>query len=115
MKKIGFFNRLFGILKWKFGKYHYRIQLVSNNPKPENIQKGIVYVVGGKEYIKWAYIKCPDGCGDIIMLNLSRKNSAIWKVKQDKIGRVSIKPSIHKLDGCKSHFWIKKGNILWAS
>lgn len=114
MKKLSFINRIIGYFQWKFGKFQYRTKLVSDNPKPEEVEINIVYVVGGRNYVKWAYLRCPDNCGEIIMLNLSEKIKPLWRVKQDKKGRVTIHPSIHKLDGCKSHFWIKKGNLIWS-
>ena len=114
MKKLSFLNKIIGYLQWKFGKFEVKTELITNNPKPEDIKSNIVYVVGGDDYEKWAYLKCPDNCGEVIMLNLSKSKDPSWTVKQDKKGRVTIHPSIHKLDGCKSHFWIKKGNIIWV-
>ena len=48
------------------------------------------------------------------MLNLSKNKKPLWKVKFDDKGRVTIHPSIHKLDGCESHFWIINGMIKWC-
>lgn len=114
MRNLGIINRLISYFKWKFGKYQYRIKIVNDNPKPENINNNIIYVVGGKDYVKWAYLKCPDNCGETIMLNLSKSKSPSWSISQDKYGRTNISPSINKKDGCKSHFWIKKGNVNWV-
>jgi len=114
MKRLSWLNNIIGVFKWKFGLYKYRVELISDNPVSEEINDNVVYVVGGKDYVKWAYLKCPDNCGKDIMLNLSENREPSWKVKRDKIGRVTLHPSIHKLDGCKSHFWIKKGKLKWA-
>lgn len=114
MKKISFINRIVGYFQWKFGKFQYRAELVNNNPNPEEVKGNIVYIVGGDDYVKWAYLRCPDNCGENIMLNLSKNKKPSWTVKQDKKGRVTIHPSVDKLDGCKSHFWIKNGSLIWT-
>jgi hypothetical protein len=95
-------------------KFQFKVECIPSNPNPDNLQKDLVYVVGEKKYKKWAYLKCPCGCEDIIMLSLNKKEFPSWSVKKDKIGRASISPSIHKLDGCKSHFLIKKGKLIWV-
>jgi len=99
---------------WNYKQFQYKIEIIANNPNPDNIEKNIVYVVGGKEYVKWAYLRCPCGCNDLIMLSLNKKNFPSWSVKQDRLGRASISPSINKLNGCKSHFLIKKGKLIWT-
>lgn len=114
MKNISFINRIIGYFQWKFGKFQFRVALVKNNPNPEDIKANIVYIVGGGNYVKWAYLRCPDNCGDNIMLNLSVNRKPLWSVVQDKKGRATIYPSIYKLDGCKSHFWIKNGKLIWT-
>jgi hypothetical protein len=92
----------------------YRIKLISDNPRSEKLKNNIIYVVGTKNYIKWAYIKCPCGCKEPIMLSLNKNEFPSWRIKQDCIGRASISPSIHRTEGCKSHFWIKRGKVRWA-
>lgn len=114
MKKLNWLQKLREYIFWWFGKFQYRSKVLPDNPISENIQSDIVYIVGGEDYVKWAYFKCPDGCGDTIMLSLSPNKRPSWKIKQDGRGRVSLYPSINKQDGCKSHFWLKKGKIKWA-
>ena len=114
MKQINFFQLCISSLLWDMKIIKYKIQLIPDNPRPEKLKKNIVHVVGNKNYIKWAYIKCPCGCKEIIMLSLNKAEFPSWEIKRDWIGRVSISPSIHRIEGCKSHFWIKKGNLKWT-
>ena len=99
---------------WKFKQFQYKVELIPTNPNPENLKKDIVYVVCENKYEKWAYIKCPCGCNESIMLSLNKNNFPSWSIKQDKLGRATILPSIKKIDGCKSHFLIKNGRLIWA-
>lgn len=101
-------------LLWRFKQFQFKVEIIPNNPNPDILKKNIVYVVGEKKNIKWAYLKCPCGCNDTIMLSLDKSNFPSWSVKQDNLGRATISPSINKLDGCRSHFLIKKGKLIWA-
>lgn len=99
---------------WNFDCFQYKVKIIADNPMDDEIEKNIIYVVGiPDKYIKWAYLKCPCGCQDIIMLSLDTKQFPSWVVKQSKFGQATIFPSIDKLDGCKSHFWIKRGKVIW--
>lgn len=99
---------------WSFKQFQYKVEIIPDNPNPDILKKNIVYVVGDKGFVKWAYLKCPCGCNDSIMLSLNKISYPSWSVKQDKLGRATISPSIHKLEGCKSHFLIKRGKLVWA-
>jgi len=94
------------------GLNQFKVIYLSDNPKHEDVKLNTIYIVGGKDYVKWLYLKCPDNCGENIILNLSQSKRPVWKISFDKLGRISIYPSIHKLDGCLSHFWINKGKII---
>ena len=67
----------------------------------KNIQEGIVYVCREDEK---AYLKCPCGCGDVLTLNLIPDTHPGWTISGN-----SIKPSINRIIGCRSHFTITNG------
>lgn len=98
---------------WKNKHFQYKLEILPDNPNPDRLQNNIVYVVGERKYIKWAYLKCPCGCNETIMLSLNKKGHPSWSVDQDKFGRASIYPSINRLEGCKSHFYVKRGKLIW--
>jgi len=115
MKKLSRGVRLVRDILWTLNIFQYKVELISDNPNTDLLQNRIIYVVGNEKYVKWAYLKCPSNCDDVIMLSLIKSNGPSWRISQDKLGRPTIYPSIHKLDGCKSHFWIRSGKINWAS
>lgn len=114
MNQLNFIMKKVRDILWSYKKFQYKVEIVPDNPNPDTLNDNIVYVVGGKKYTKWAYLKCPCGCNDTIMLSLDRKKDPSWSVKQDKLGQATIFPSINKLDGCRSHFFIKKGRLIWV-
>lgn len=89
------------------------VEYIDDNPDIGKIPEGKLIVVGVKnKYAKWAYMKCPSGCGEIIMLSLQKNDIPSWKLKVSKKNLPTLSPSIWKLDGCKSHFLLRKGEII---
>ena len=73
---------------------------------PDKLDPGIVY--HNKEF-EIAALLCPCGCGHRISL-LVPDSHQIYSEN----GLVTIEPSISVCDStCKSHFYIKSGNIKW--
>jgi hypothetical protein len=57
-------------------------------------------------------IRCPDGCGENITVNLDSRTGPAWKLYQSKRGR-TLFPSVWKDSGCKSHFILWNDLIYW--
>ena len=103
--------------------YNYLSALFRNNLKfktvivddiPEKCKKGIIYIVD-EDNPWYAVLECPCGCNEIIRLCLQDNVSPSWKLKRHKIdGTVSLKPSVCRTTGCRSHFFISKGKIDWC-
>jgi hypothetical protein len=83
-------------------------------PDQKALVPGLLHVVGGNGYRKWAYFKCPCGCGAPIMLSLSTTRRPSWQVEIDWLDRPTIEPSVWQTDGCHSHFWVEQGRITWV-
>jgi hypothetical protein len=37
-----------------------------------------------------------------------------WTLSVDASGRPTLRPSVWRTTGCKSHFWIRNGQTVWA-
>jgi hypothetical protein len=83
------------------------------NPTRESPPPRRIIVVGGLGYRKWAYLRCPCGCGEVIMLSLANSRGPRWNVKVYWFGRPTIEPSVRQTTGCYSHFWIRGGLVDW--
>jgi hypothetical protein len=101
-------------LKKKKNKKRYTAVISSDIPSAESIEEGIMVIVGGANFVKWVYFKCPCGCGDVLLLSLMKSIKPNWKLKADQFTLPTIYPSVWKNDGCKSHFWIRKGRVIWV-
>lgn len=89
-------------------------EVVETNPSREAVRTGRMTIVGGPGYQKWAYFRCPCGCGEVIMLPLVQSRHPRWTVTVDHDGRPSVEPSVRQVSGCLSHFLIRQGQIVWC-
>ena len=81
---------------------------------PEQIATGLIYLVG--DGVPWSVmLVCPCGCNQTIALSLIPNDRPRWRAREHQDGSVSISPSIWRTKGCKSHFFVKKGRIVWAT
>lgn len=81
---------------------------------PEELAIRTLYLVG-EECCPWAAaLICPCGCGATINLSLLRGDDPSWVASVDAKGRPSIHPSIWRVRGCRSHFHLRQGRIIWA-
>lgn len=83
-------------------------------PAPEKLRSGTAVVVGPMERPKWVTLQCPSGCGTPLLLSLNPDRKPRWAVTFDWLGRPSISPSVHRMDGCRCHFWVRKGRVEWC-
>jgi hypothetical protein len=81
---------------------------------PKSIEDHVIYIISSGGHKKWIQLRCPCGCGEIILLNLSSSRRPTWRVRTTYLGRVTISPSIWRTEGCKSHFFIRDGKIDWC-
>jgi hypothetical protein len=58
-------------------------------------------------------MRCPCGCGESIELALIPEATPRWKLSLEQ-NRPSLSPSVWKRDGCRSHFFLKKGRVVWV-
>jgi len=56
---------------------------------------------------------CPDGCGEVITINLDGRAGKAWQY-YDRGGDVSLFPSVWRDSGCKSHFILWRSRIYWC-
>lgn len=57
---------------------------------------------------------CPCGCGETIELMLMKGVSPRWDIRTGHRGRPTLHPSVWVQTGCRSHFWVKDGRVIWC-
>jgi hypothetical protein len=58
-------------------------------------------------------ICCPDGCGELLTINLDERTGPAWSLYRSSRG-VTLYPSVWRESGCKSHFIVWHDTILWC-
>lgn len=86
--------------------------------KVEDIQDeyeyGKLYLVGTNGVFWLTVFHCPCGCGELLELLLVDGASPNWTAELIDESYVDLSPSIWKIHGCKSHFFIKNNRVLWV-
>lgn len=84
-------------------------------PARDTLRHGEAVLVSSGRTAKWLSLPCPCGCGVPYLLSLSPSRRPRWSVSTDWLARPTVTPSVRRLDGCRSHFWIASGEIHWCS
>lgn len=63
----------------------------------------------------WAVaFRCPCGCGKRLELLLIDEAKPNWSIMIGKSGKPTLHPSVWLKGGCKSHFWLRDGKVIWV-
>ncbi|WP_180103916.1 DUF6527 family protein [Acinetobacter sp. YH12134] len=81
---------------------------------PQKMPIRSIVIVAEDDEIWCAGLKCPCGCGYTIELPIIREAKPRWDVNINSDNLISLYPSVFLKKGCKSHFWIKNGKIIWC-
>lgn len=108
-----FIRRVKAGLSWYFRRY--TLKNLEDLPEERNIRNYFIYWVGERHY-KWCLVfRCPCGCREVIYLNLLTTSRPSWQLINNNKRTCSITPSINRVKGCRSHFFVKEGRIIWAN
>jgi hypothetical protein len=58
-------------------------------------------------------IKCPDGCGEVISVNLDPRTGPAWKFFQ-RSNNLTLYPSVWRESGCRAHFILWNNRLVWC-
>lgn len=99
---------------WLLFERPYKVIVVEDDTPPEKVRSKRIYLAH-EDGEDWAVaLRCPCGCGARLELMLLPEVKPHWKLQVDKNGVPSLKPSVWRETGCQSHFWLKKGRIIWC-
>jgi len=110
MKK--WFKKIGDELGWLF-RERYAIAEVTD--LPEVFSEKVIYIVGEPGNIWLIAFRCPCGCKSVIHLNLLEDAEPKWNYKINKKGRITICPSVWRIKGCQSHFFVRRSKIVWVA
>ena len=59
-------------------------------------------------------MRCPCGCGQQLEMMLLKEVKPRWDARVNSRGQVSLHPSVWLRTGCRSHFWMREGKVIWC-
>lgn len=59
-------------------------------------------------------MRCPCGCGQPVELPLIREARPRWSLQVDQDGHPTLAPSIWRREGCRAHYFVRGGKVLWV-
>lgn len=116
MRLLGrWWDALRGWLRGWFRRRPAPIKILRVDELPEELDSKILYVVGEAEYLWFVAMVCPCGCGETLHMNLLLDERPHWNLIEHLDGTASLLPSVWRVKGCRSHFWLKRGIVEWCS
>lgn len=91
------------------------VMLVEGDSLPPQMPIRSIVVTVEDEEIWCVGLKCPCGCGYTIELPIIKEAKPRWDLNINLQNQISLYPSVFLKKGCKSHFWVKNGKIIWCS
>jgi hypothetical protein len=80
---------------------------------PDKMEPRVVYGIGTGT--PWsAALHCPCNCGTVIHLSLLKNERPHWDLTQTPDGAPTLYPSVWRTEGCKAHFVLREGKVLWC-
>ena len=76
---------------------HARLYLIGEGPRPWS-----------------AAMLCPCGCTAVIQLSLVANDTPSWRARRHFHGAVTLHPSVWRTKGCRSHFHLRHGRVVWS-
>ena len=105
----GFFGWLGRVFKRDGRLRTVRVEELPLNPSPKE-----VYVLGEGENFWFVALLCPCGCRGILQMSLLPGANPRWHLIQHDDDSISLEPSVWRKVGCRSHFFIRRGKIIWC-
>jgi hypothetical protein len=97
---------------WPWNRRAYRAKFVEDIPA--HLRARLVYIVGEGNHVWAAAMVCPCGCNEIIHLNLLPDVRPRWQFVMHNDRSVTLHPSVCRQKGCRSHFYLRAGRIVWC-
>ena len=80
---------------------------------PDILKQRSLYLIG--DGTPWsAALLCPCGCRDVVQLSLLDSDSPRWRLSVDGDKLPTLVPSIRRTNGCRSHFFLRHGRVIWS-
>lgn len=109
-----FLRRIFNLIRSWFVGRPKPFKVVRLQELPDTLDPTTVYILGEGQYLWFMAMLCPCGCGDLLQMSLLPTVEPWWRLIEHKNKSISLYPSVWKKAGCRSHFFLRRGQIKWC-
>lgn len=93
---------------------HRKLRIIAGDSLPPCLPRRDV-VLARDDGEDWCVgLRCPCGCGQTIELLLVSEARPRWDLTVNEQEQPSLVPSVWLKTGCRSHFWVRHGRIVWC-
>lgn len=105
-----------GLIAWFQSCFSFRRRwrAVYVDEVPDELQPHKVYLVREDGMVWQLVMTCPCGCSAIIQLCCLPNTRPRWTYRSERNGSVTLHPSVWRKVGCRSHFFLQNGRIVWC-
>lgn len=91
-----------------------RIKIIEGEALPLKLpHRNLVLLRDAGEY--WSIgMRCPCGCGQTIEITLISEVTPHWNLRMEPDGTPTLTPSVWLREGCRSHFFVRRGRVNWV-
>jgi hypothetical protein len=101
------------VAKWaKVSAPTIRVEFVKD--RPQQPHKNRLYVTQQAGHPAFGAMACPCGCGETLNLRFFGERRPRWSVRWDRRRRPTVRPSVWRQSGCRSHFHLTAGRVDWC-
>ena len=90
------------------------VNIIEGDTPPDQLPRRNIVLAQEEGEQSAVGFKCPCGCGRRLELLLIKEANPNWKLTIDSCNRPTLHPSVWLKSGCCSHFWLKKGKVVWC-
>jgi hypothetical protein len=91
-----------------------RLRIVEGDSLPKRLPWRDVVLARDQDEDWCVGMRCPCGCGQTLELLIIREAAPRWDLIINAGGLPSLKPSVWRRTGCRSHFWLRDGRVDWC-
>jgi hypothetical protein len=114
----GLLNLVIGLWNWLrsfFVRPDRALRTTYADELPERLDRDCVYVLGEGQHRWFVAMLCPCGCGATLQMSLLADAHPRWGlIEHGDDGTVSLHPSVWRQVDCQSHFFLRRGRIVWC-
>lgn len=99
---------------WRRSVFDRRVLVRFVDERPSTLRRRRLYVTRSRGEPVFGYMVCPCGCRHTLHLRFLPDRRPRWTLQVSRDDAVTIWPSVWRREGCRSHFFVTDGHLVWC-